>query len=212
VALSGATIPASGSCTVTVNVQAAAAGSYPNTLNAGDITTTNAGANTASASATLNVLGVLTAAKAFAPSSIGTNDTSVMTITLTNPNASAVTGAAFTDNYPAGLVNTASASGASTCAGATVTAANNGTSVALSGATVPASGSCTVTVNVTSASTGGYLNSTGSVTTTNAGTAAAASATLNVRTHPTVTKAFAPSLVAPGAASVLTITLSNANA
>src|SRR6185437_5760379 len=170
VALSGATIPASGSCTVTVNVQAAAAGSYPNTLNAGDITTTNAGANTASASATLNVLGVLTAAKAFAPSSIGTNDTSVLTVTLTNPNASAVTGAAFTDTYPAGLANTASASGASTCAGATVTAAN-GTSLALSGATVPANGSCTVTVNVTSPATGTYVNATGPVTTTNAGTA-----------------------------------------
>src|SRR4029077_5646110 len=102
--------------------------------------------------------------------------------------------------------------GASTCVGATVTAANNGTSVALSGATVPASGSCTVTVNVTSASAGSYLNSTGSVTTTNAGTAAAATGTLTVLQHATVAKAFAPSAVAPNAASVLTITLTNPNA
>ena len=93
-------------------------------------------------------------AKSFTPASIGTNGTSVLTITLTNPNALAVTGAAFTDSYPANLVNTASASGATTCAGGTVTAANNGTSVALAGGTVPASGSCTVTVNVTSATAG----------------------------------------------------------
>ena len=40
-----------------------------------------------------------------------------------------------------------------------MTAANNGTSVALAGGTIPASGSCTVTVNVTSAAGGTYNNS-----------------------------------------------------
>ena len=107
VALSGATIPASGSCTVTVNVTSAAAGAYANSIAIGALTTTNAGANTAAANATLTVLSGLTVAKAFAPASIGTNGTSVLTITISNPNAIAVTGAAFTDNYPAGLVNTA---------------------------------------------------------------------------------------------------------
>ena len=43
------------------------------------------------------------------------NAASVLTITLTNPNATAITGAAFTDTYPAGLVNAAAASGATTC-------------------------------------------------------------------------------------------------
>ncbi len=84
-----------------------------------------------------------------------------LTITLSNANAVALTAAAFTDTYPAGLVNTASASGATTCAGGTVTAANNASSVALSGGTIPASGSCSVTVNVTSAATGTYPNSIG---------------------------------------------------
>src|SRR5205085_7361268 len=95
--------------------------------------------------------------KAFSPTAVATNAISVLTITLTNPNASAITGAAFTDTYPANLVNTASASGATTCGGV-VTAANNGTSVALSGGTIPAAGSCTVTVNVTSATSGTYNN------------------------------------------------------
>src|SRR5439155_1239553 len=149
--------------------------------------------------ASLTVLSGLTVAKAFAPSSIGTGDTSVLTITLTNPNATAVTGAAFTDTYPANLVNTASASGATTCGGApTVTAANNGTSVALTGGTIPASGSCTVTVNTTSATPGTYNNSiaAGALTTTNAGAnAAGASASLTVNNAPSVAKSFAPSSI-----------------
>src|SRR5204863_2489199 len=138
---------------------------------------TNAGASTAAANASLSVLAQLTVAKAFSPASIGANATSVLTITLTNPNATAVTGAALTDNYPANLVNTSSANGATTCGAGTVTAANGGGSVVLASGTVPASGSCTVTVNVASATAGSYLNSTGNVTTTNAGTAAGASAT-----------------------------------
>src|SRR4029079_8655735 len=129
------------------------------------------GASTAAANATLTVLSGLTAAASFTASTVGTNVASVLTITLTNPNPTDVMGAAFTDNYPAGLVNTASASGATTCPGGTVTAANNGTSVALSRATFAASGSCTVTVNVTGASANTYNNTiaAGALTTANAG-------------------------------------------
>ena len=54
-------------------------------------------------------------AKSFSPASIGTNNTSVLTITLTNANATPITGVAFTDTYPAGLVNAASAAGSTTC-------------------------------------------------------------------------------------------------
>src|SRR5207249_116765 len=130
-------------------------GSYANST--GNVTTTNAG-TVAGASATLTVLAHPAIAKAFSPAAIAPNVASTLTITLTNPNAAAITGAAFTDTYPVGLVNTASASGATTCVGGTVTAANGGASVALSGATIPASGSCTVTVNVTSAAVGTYNN------------------------------------------------------
>jgi len=86
----------------------------PLPLAAGAVTSANAGASTVAANASVTVLGGLAVAKSFAPAAIGTGDASVLTITLTNPNATAVTGAAFTDTYPAGLVNTASASGATT--------------------------------------------------------------------------------------------------
>src|SRR5437763_13996536 len=59
------------------------------------------------------------------------------------------------------MVNTSVAGGTPTRGACVVTAANNGTSLALSAGTIPASGSCTVTVNVTSAAAGSYLNNTG---------------------------------------------------
>src|SRR6185295_7884542 len=95
--VSGATIPASGTCRVTVNVKAAVAGVYTNTLAAGSVTTTNAGANAAPASGTLTVLAPPTVSKAFSPTSVATGAPSTLTITVTNSNAVALTGAAFTD-------------------------------------------------------------------------------------------------------------------
>ncbi|HET7401199.1 MAG TPA: hypothetical protein VFJ62_05440, partial [Usitatibacter sp.] len=210
-AFGGGTVPANGSCTVTVNVAAAGTGSYTNLLPVGSVTTGNAGTNTAAASATVNVLATLTATKAFSPAAIGAGDASLLTITLVNANASPVTGATFTDNYPPGLVNMAAANASTTCGG-TLTAANNGTSVALANGTVPANGSCTVTVAVTSATPGTYVNSTGAITSANAGAAAAASGTLKVLAHPTIAKAFSVSPINPGGASTLTVTIANANA
>lgn len=55
VRLSGGTIPAAGSCTVTVNVTATVAGTYTNTIAAGALTTSG-GTNLAAASATLTVV------------------------------------------------------------------------------------------------------------------------------------------------------------
>jgi len=76
------------------------------------------------------------------------------------------------------MVNTSSASSFSTCGG-TVTAANNGNSLALSGGTIPASGGCSVTVNVTSSAVGTYTNNTGTIT-SNTGNISASSAILTV--------------------------------
>ncbi|MGO9514987.1 MAG: S8 family serine peptidase [Steroidobacteraceae bacterium] len=55
VALSGATIPASSACTVTLTVSSGTVGSYKDTIGAGAVTSTPAGSNTAAATATLTV-------------------------------------------------------------------------------------------------------------------------------------------------------------
>ena len=205
-ALTGATIPGNSSCTVTVNVKSGTAGSYVNSTSA--IGSGNAGTG-GSASGTLVVMVPPTVAKSFAPAAIQTNSPSTLTITLTNPNAAAVTGAAFTDSYPANLVNAASANGATNCTGGTVTAANNGNSLALSGGTVPAGGSCTVTASVTSAAVGAYANTTGAVATGNAGSGSSAGATLSVYTPPTVAKSFAAPSIPAGGSTALILTLAN---
>lgn len=202
------TIPASGSCTVTVNVTSTTPGIYNNTSGqvVGDTGTGNR------ASDTLVVMAPLVIAKSFATNPVAIATATVLTITLTNPNPVAVTGAAFTDTYPAGLVNTASASPATTCGGApTITAANGGSSLAVggSGASVPANSSCTVTVNVQAAGSGSYTNSTGAVTTSDAGSSAAATAVLNVLAPPIVLKSFTPSQINSGGQSNLQLVIGN---
>ncbi len=116
--------------------------------------------------------------KSFSPAVIGANGTSLLSITLTNTNASAITGATFTDNYPPNLLNSGTVT--NTCGG-TATAAAGGASMSLSGGTVPGNGSCSVSVVVTSAIAASYPNSTGLVTTSNSQAGSAASATLTVQ-------------------------------
>ncbi len=211
VALAGGTIPASGSCTVTVFVRSATAGTFTNNIPIGAVSSTNAGVNPVAASAVLNVLAPLTVAKAYAPNPVVAGSPSTLTITLTNSNAfAAAAGVAFTDTNPVGVLNTATPAGNTTCGGP-VTAAANGTSVALSGGTVPAGGSCVVTVQQAAAAGGAYANviAIGDVTTTNAGSnAAAANATLNAYGAPTFTKAFGAT-IGPGGTTTLAFTVTN---
>jgi hypothetical protein len=120
--------------------------------------------------------------KAFAPASVPQDTPSTLTFTLTNSNAFAATGAAFTDTYPSGLVNAMSPAAGTTCGG-TVTATAGASSVSLSGGSIPASSSCTVSVAVSSSTAGSYGNTlaAGGLTTSNTPpSASAATATLNV--------------------------------
>src|SRR5208283_1051427 len=84
---SGGTITAGSTCTITIGVQAlqnTPAGSYTNTIKAGQVTTSQGATNDQQYSANLTVTG-LSIAKAFAPASIPNGSTTVMTITITNP-------------------------------------------------------------------------------------------------------------------------------
>ncbi len=204
----GGIATAGGTCTFSINVTAAAAGAYANTTS-GVNSNESSPAGAASNTATLSVLAGPTVAKAFSPSDIGKGQNSTLTITLTNPNTTAITGAAFTDTYPANVSTALTPNASTTCASGVVSSASG--SVSLSGATIPASGSCTVSIDITSnvVNLVGYVNSigVGAVTTANAGSnAAAASATLIVST-PTIVKSFTFN-PATGIAS-MSITVSN---
>ncbi len=206
IGISGGIIAPGGSCTISVFVTSATPNNYDD--NADTITTTNAGSATVPA-ATLNVSSFATpgTTKSFV-TPIARNQASVMTIVLTNSNAGVITGASFTDSYPAGLVNTATPNGATTCTGGVVTAVAGGNSLNLTGATIPTIG-CTVSVNVTSAAAGNYYNNTGFIATTNAGVGAGGGGNLLVLAPPAITKSFSVNPIATSGATVLTLTLTN---
>jgi uncharacterized repeat protein (TIGR01451 family) len=227
--LNGGTIPANGSCVISVNVKASLAGDYVNTIAAtpaaGSLTTTNGGGNPTAVSAPLAVrLAAPVVTKTFGAASIVANATTTLTIKLTNPSTmQAITGAALGDVFPAGMKVFTTPSFSSTCGG-TVSAGStaNDTSIGISGITVPfnagGTGSCTVTVAITStieAASPGLTNTTAPVTSTNANTSATASASLIVTapplTAPTIVKSFSPNTVEPGTPTTLVFTLGSGN-
>ena len=129
-------------------------------------------------------------------------------VTLANTNVTAITGATFTDTYPANVTTATTPNASTTCPSGTVSF--TGGSVSLSGGTIPANGSCTVSIDVTSSVVNSYVNtlSAGAVTTTNAGSnASGASATLVVNATPTIAKSFSFN-AATGIAN-LNITITN---
>jgi len=216
--LTGGAIPANGSCTVTLSVTGATAGSFVNTLAAGALQTST-GNNAAAAVATLTITSgntAVTLTKIFAPISIKAGAKSVATITLTNPNSTiAVLTAPLIDTLPAGVV-ISGYSGSTTCGG-TVSADAGGSTVTLTGGSIPAKGSCIVKFYVTAALSGTYVNTlpAGALQTTLGTNAGAAVATLTVTGGGTssvsLSKKFAPTSIKAGAKSVVTITLTNPN-
>lgn len=175
------------------------------------------GSNYASGSSTqedVTVRQPVTIVKGFAPVSISAGGTSVLSIAITNPNAIALSGAAFTDTYPAGLTNSATPAAAISGTGCSglLTAAANGSGLALSAGVIPAATTCTVTVTVTSAVAASYTNTlpVGAFTNSqNVINTAAATATLLAR--PTIVKSFTPTAVATNVNSTLSFVITNPN-
>jgi hypothetical protein len=175
-------LPAGGSCTLSVRVSVNAAGNYLNTSGSVGATGTPTG-NTASAS--LGVVAPANVSKSFLPSEIGAGRTSQLRITISNTSGTdELTGVAVSDTYPAGLLNASPSNVQTACtAGSSVTVTGGvaaGNTLSLSNGTLKPSGSCTVSVEVTAATVGSYVNTTSVVTSTNGGTGASATATLVV--------------------------------
>ncbi len=164
---SGGTIPASGSCTVSVNVTATTAGPHTNT--SGFLATTEGGTNTTSVgTAPLTAVLPPSMAKAFAPSPILAGGISRLTFTITNPNPNdAISGVAFGDTFPVapGAMTVAGTPNPSTsgCGAPTFSPVAGAGSIAFSGGTIAAGGTCTVALNITAPVNGTYNNTSGNV-------------------------------------------------
>jgi uncharacterized repeat protein (TIGR01451 family) len=205
VVLTGGSIPANGSCSVTVDVKAPVAGTFINSLPAGALQTSN-GNNAAPAVATLTVnappvvtpptVVPPTLGKAFSPATIKPGEVSTLTITLSNANATpASLTAQFIDFLPSGVLLIGS-SVSSTCIESLTALAPLAAgisrkpawfvigpdAVGLMEGAIPANGSCTVTADVTAPVAGNYFNSlpAGVLQTSNGNNAAPAVATLTV--------------------------------
>ena len=238
VTLTGGTIPAGGSCTVTVPVTAPVAGSYFNALIAGALQTDN-GTNAAPAVATLTVLPVIppTLSKSFSPATILAGGSSTLTITLSNPNNTIATlTAPLTDTLPSGVVVAGSV--ISTCIPPPPAGVNTqqltsqprietvafrmpakvrawltagGSTVSMAGGSIPAASSCTVTVPVTAAAAGSYTNtlSVGALQTNLGNNTIAGAATLVVGTITANVTPGTSATIAVGSSANFTLSLAS---
>ena len=224
----------SASCYAESDVIVSAQGDYLNTIATGAVTASSGGSSTSNSqptSDTLRAKSPLVIHKGISSKTLDTGNPAGFTtgtasstpgtaaslvVKIENPNAVALTAAAFTDTLPTGLVVgvTPNASTSNCGAGATINAPASATSIRLSGATIPASGTCTVTVDVLSNISGSYTNTiAGGAVTTAEGVSneEPTSAKIIISTPPTVSKQFAPAVIAPSGTSTLTIFLGNSN-
>jgi len=206
VRLTGGTLAVSSSCTILVDVLGTTAGVKNNSVTT---TSTQAGTgNTSNASVTVVAPPVLL--KSFGAASVPLNGSTSLSFTVNNANsANTLSGIAFTDTLPSGLVVSTPNGIAGSCGGGIVTATQATNAISLSGATIAASASCTFSINVTGISAGTQNNTTGNITSTEGGTGATASASLKVIAPPAIVKMFSPAGIAVNATSSLTFTLTN---
>ncbi len=165
--------------------------------------------------------------KSFATNPVAVNTNSLMTITLTNPNPIRMTGVNFTDTYPVGLVNNGGATVSNTCISATigsVAVVTDGTTTVSANATnpgvttltngiIPPNGTCTITVNVQSATAGAYTNTipAGAVTSSFYPASTTPASDVLVVGRAKLDKAFSGALI-EGGTTTLTYTLTSATA
>ena len=208
IALTGATIAVNSQCQFSVTVTGAASGQYTNTT--GNVTSTNGGTGN-TASANLNVATPPTITKSFGAASIPVNGSTSLSFTINNPNTTiSLTGVAFTDNLPAGLVVSTPNGLTGSCGGGTITAVAGSGSVSLSGATLASTTSCTFSVNVTG-TTGGVKNNSVQVTATESGPGNTSNASITVTSPPVIIKAFGAASIPLNGSTSLTFTIQNNN-
>jgi uncharacterized repeat protein (TIGR01451 family) len=130
-----------------------------------------------------------------------------LTFTLTNNDpVAALSGLAFTDTLPAGLVVATPNNLIGSCGGGTITAPAVSGSISLAGAALAAGASCTFSVDVMAGLLGSQLNTTSTVASNEAPAGAAASTSINVVPAPVrSTHSTAVPTMSDGALGVLAL-------
>ena len=211
IALSGAALAIGGRCVFSVTVTGAVSGTYTNTT--GPVTSVNGGTGNA-ATAVMTVATPPFISKLFGAASIGLANSTSLHFTISNPNAVVtLTGVAFTDTLPAGLVVSTPNGVAGTCGSGIVTAAAGAQNVSLASGTIATSAACTFSVNVTGTSAGNQVNTTGAVSALNGGTGNTATASINVQAPDlTIAKSHTGNFFQGQADATYNLTVSNIGA
>ena len=190
------------SCTISIDVTSSTVGQHNNISS--DLTSSAGNSGSASASLTVNPLP--TFSRAYSPSPIFVDQTSTLTYTVDNSGSTqGITGIQFSDNLASDLV--IESQNGNTC-GDTLTAVPGTSSISYSGGSVVASGTCTISVDVTSSVPQIYANSSEDLT-SSAGNSGNAFAFLTVEALPGISIDYNPNPVFVGQTSTLTYTLDN---
>jgi VCBS repeat-containing protein len=147
---------------------------------------------------------------AFSPTTVGPGGTSTLTYTINNSaEAVGATGLSFSNTLPTGMTIANPSRASTTCVHGQFTATAGASSVTFTDYRLSANATCTLTLAVTHATPGAYVNTSGALA-SSAGSAGTAEATLTVDSgRPDLTMAFAPSTISQGAVSTLTYTIDN---
>jgi len=213
ISFSSTGLPASSTCTVTVNVTASTAGSYNNTSSA--ISSDNGTGGTASATLTVDA-GRPGFSKSFSPDTVFFNGRSRLTFTIDNSaNSQQRSSFSFTDNLPSGIVVASPPNRANGCGG-TLTAVGGSSTISLSSFTgfiLPAGATCTVAVDVVGTATGSHANVSGDLSSTSTGlqqSSGFATDALQVNVQQlSIEKSFTDDPVLPGGSVNLQFTIRN---
>jgi LPXTG-site transpeptidase (sortase) family protein len=203
-------------CRIDVYVTGSTLGLHTNTIPPADITNTENRALTNDLTSTLTVTGgsnlSITLVKGFDPLTVFGGAASTMSIQLINPGTVALTGIAFTDNMPSGMILANPLNfNVGTCGG-TLSGVSGTSSFSFSGGNLSASGTCTLTLSATMIVNGNLTNiiPANAVTTLNgASNPDPAEASLTNLPGASVSKFFSSNPIAAGSYSLLTITIQN---
>jgi LPXTG-site transpeptidase (sortase) family protein len=218
ISLTNGTVAAGARCRINVYVTGNTAGTYTNTIPPTNITDTEGRRPAGDTTAVLTVANQanlsIDVVKGFNPLTVFGGSASTMSVQLINPNTSALSGIAFTDNMPAGMIIANPPNLTVGTCGGTLSGAPGAGTFSFSGGSLPASGTCTLTLSVTMTVNGNLTNTigAGAVTTVQgASNPQAAAASLTNLPGASVSKVFSPNPIAAGLGnfSLLTITIQN---
>jgi len=215
ISLTGGLIIATQRCRIDVFVTSSTPGVHTNTIPPTNITNTENRVPAGSLTSNLTVTGggnlSIALVKDFNPLTVFGGSASTMSIQLINPGNVALTGIAFTDTMPTGMILANPVNfNVGTCGG--TLSALGADAFSFSGGSLPALGTCTLTLSATMTVNGNLTNTipAGAVTTSNNVTNAdPTAASLTNLPGASVSKFFSPNPVAAGSYSTLTITIQN---